>query len=778
MTKKTKAEKYKIGFIISAIITLCYILITIIPKYVSANHLHTFSSVYQVKQYLNMSETQLSKIILPDTGCFILAMTTSIFLIAYSIYQLNKEKNKQNKTKWSYNLIWGILLLINNFFFFTTESPIWNIIFNSNTKIPIFINIFIYIFIMAMFMSLPCLVIIHGIFLLFTKTNKHYHTILLICAIILTITTFKDSAISNMAFMMQETSDCTLDELAHGAPENDAQSNTIKYESSSSDTNNETTSEPQHSTTYTQIKEIDEADIVKTDGKYIYFVNKTTHDIIIDKVEGGKISKASVIKWNNFNATPETMFLDKNKLIIIGTSDTIPYQDKENNIQEISQTITVINIFDISNRNNPKSVYTFAQLGGYQTSRYYNHQCYLVSNGSIENSLDIEDYFYTNNEDTDYIYPVYGENGNTKRIKPFDISYLTNSKTKNHSTVSIINTNKLKMKSIKVIFGDIQDIYMNQKNLYLAMVNQETEDKSDIVKIALNDGNLETKTSVSIPGIVLNQYSMDEYNGYFRVATTTTSEDWIKDNYIFIMNENLKTKGYINKLCYNEDIKAVRYQGDVAYVVTFRNTDPLFVVDFKNPTKPVLKGELEITGFSTLLEPLDNNRLLGIGYADEESAGGGLKLSLFDVSDPYEPKLIDAMEQTETTSELQENPHALLKNEQEQYYGFAYQSDNEQIIAEENQPIKDDQINDQTTNANDWQTSQEVHQNQENQPVQSRSYACLFNLKNNKINIFKNIKLNYDANRLLWIDDWIYAIGNEDTVEPIYLNMIGGELHE
>ena len=138
-----------------------------------------------------------------------------------------------------------------------------------------------------------------------------------------------------------------------------------------------------------------------------------------------------------------------------------------------------------------------------------------------------------------------------------------------------------------------------------------------------------------VPGYVLNQYSMDEYNGYFRIATTISTGSWVnrdQHNNLYVLNMKLETVGKIENLAQGERIYSARFTGDKAYLVTFKQTDPFFVLDLKDPTAPTVAGELKIPGYSSYLHPYDENHIIGIGKENNT-----VKLSLFDVSDMSNP---------------------------------------------------------------------------------------------------------------------------------------------
>ncbi len=155
--------------------------------------------------------------------------------------------------------------------------------------------------------------------------------------------------------------------------------------------------------------------------------------------------------------------------------------------------------------------------------------------------------------------------------------------------------------------------------------------------------------SGSVKGTLLSRYSLSEYRGYLRVATTdgTPWNSVGSESFVTVLDERdreLVPVGQVGGLGRGERIFAVRFLGDLAYVVTFEQIDPLYVVDLSDPANPTVEGELKIPGFSTYLHPLDDGLLMAVGVdGDAEGATGGSVVSLFDVSDPSDPRLLDKL---------------------------------------------------------------------------------------------------------------------------------------
>lgn len=190
-----------------------------------------------------------------------------------------------------------------------------------------------------------------------------------------------------------------------------------------------------------------------------------------------------------------------------------------------------------------------------------------------------------------------------------------------------------------------------------------------IYKFKLEDSKATYINAGSVPGKILNQFSMDEKDGYFRIATTNSS-NWSSEtntNNLYVLNENLEIVGKIEDLAKGEKIYSVRFMQNRAYMVTFVETDPLFVIDLSEPTNPMVLGELKIPGYSKYLHPYDENHIIGFGEKTKTNEDGGvvtdgMKMALFDVTNPNKPQELYSVDIGDqgTYSELLYNHKALL----------------------------------------------------------------------------------------------------------------------
>jgi uncharacterized secreted protein with C-terminal beta-propeller domain len=243
---------------------------------------------------------------------------------------------------------------------------------------------------------------------------------------------------------------------------------------------------------------------------------------------------------------------------------------------------------------------------------------------------------------------------------------------------------------------------MSKENLYIAVQKYpayEVEDSSgttdkafslhtvdtEVYKFVVKGMNVDFLASGIVPGRLLNQFSMDEHEGFFRIATTE-GEAWDERNpsanHLFVLNQEMQTVGSVEDLARGERIYSARFMGEKAYIVTFKETDPLFVLDLSEPTKPAVLGELKIPGFSNYLHPYDENHLIGFGQhtilvkekgdLEPRVLTDGVKISMFDVTDPLNPKemFTEIIGGRGTYSPLNHDHKALLFNKKKNIFAF------------------------------------------------------------------------------------------------------------
>jgi inhibitor of cysteine peptidase len=414
-----------------------------------------------------------------------------------------------------------------------------------------------------------------------------------------------------------------------------------------------------YSETNNQVQGVDEADIIKTDGTHIYQVldGKVR---VVKAYPANQMEELSTITYEE-GFYPNQIFLHNNQLIVIGygstdfnTTQKVASMDKM--MVPIFQSTKAI-IYDMSIPAKPQILREVEVEGSLVQARKKDGIVYLISNyypdfWQLEKNKDAE------------VRPRYRDsiqNNKFKYIEYNSIQYLPESKESNYTIITTLNLEQVEQKiNINTYLGSGRQLYMSENNIYLAVSNdpfiqmfreQSRMTNTSIYKFTVNGMDIEFHSSADVSGTVLNQFSMDEHEGYFRVATTegyAWNEEQPSANHLFILDQNLLEVGRLEDLARGERIYSARFMGDRIYIVTFKETDPLFVIDAKIPAHPKVMGELKIPGFSNYLHPYDENHLIGFGHdtkivANKDSSQpfiltNGVKISLFDVTDITNPK--------------------------------------------------------------------------------------------------------------------------------------------
>lgn len=419
-----------------------------------------------------------------------------------------------------------------------------------------------------------------------------------------------------------------------------------------------------YSKTNVQVENVDEADIIKNDGEYIYTASSNSENkISIYKPEGKKVKLMSQIEYNNVDDDENEAFISD---IYIYNNSLIA---QSYSYDENSWEYTNIDIYSLADIKKPKKIYSFSQQGSYVSSRITNGKLLVVSNRYISSDLC--------KSDEDYL-PKTKINSTEKSLSLKDICIVNDSNSESFLIVSEIDLLSKENTAVsKAIAGAGTNIYCNENNLYIANsiwddqnqarrlkdISPTLKFNTEIYKIDITSG-LKFTAKATVSGAVNNQFSMDEYAGNFRIATTATDKKSNDINKLYVFDSGLKKLGEVEGFAKGESIQAVRFSGNTAYIITYENTDPLFVIDLSNSQKPEIKGSVKISGFSTNLIPISSNQLLGIGYADDNATPytDGIKFALFDVSNPEKPTVLDSKVIHNATSEAQDNHKAILVN--------------------------------------------------------------------------------------------------------------------
>jgi uncharacterized secreted protein with C-terminal beta-propeller domain len=408
-----------------------------------------------------------------------------------------------------------------------------------------------------------------------------------------------------------------------------------------------------YSKTNVQVEGVDEADIVKTDGEYIYIASGKNITIL----KAHPPEEAEILSQITLNGTISGVFINENRMVIFesdGGYNLYYYATLATPVKSYpyyGAPMTSIRVYDVSNRASPKSMRNVTLDGNYFDSRMIGDYVYAVINEGM----------YAN--ETWVSLPRIYSNGEIEEISAREIYYSDVSDYFNtFTTIVAINTQNDAQEPTRktILLGATSNMYVSMNNIYITF--QEYSEKirlispiqfsrvyewgTTICRVHIEYGEIEIGPSGQVPGNVLNQFSMDEYNGYFRIATTSWGEG-VSLNHVYVLDMDLNIVGRLENLALGENIHSARFMGNRCYLVTFKKIDPLFVIDLTDPSAPVVLGELEMPGYSDYLHPYDENHIIGVGKETVEGEGGnfawyqGIKIALFDVSDVEHPQEMD-----------------------------------------------------------------------------------------------------------------------------------------
>ena len=445
-------------------------------------------------------------------------------------------------------------------------------------------------------------------------------------------------------------------------------------ESSSSSSNTK-----DYSTTNIQVENVDEADIVKTDGDYIYSISED--NVIITDVKDPKQPKVVATIKSEDDDIPEDIILYKDKLVVISTKGNQTQRYYYNNRMN-----TVVKIYNITSREKPVLTKSYEMYEPYYTSRCIDNVLYVISSGNLR-------------KEDDKIVVGYNEDNMEKEMSIDKIKYLKDVKTTKQTLISTVDLNNetadIKLDSYLM---NISNAYVSENAIYLLNQKYNNDSKipikllfgfkgvfgledyyemdsesgyyTEIYKFDIKE-NVEYKEKTKVKGKTINQYSLDEKDNHLRIALYDND-----GSRVAIFDEDLKQIGISDNVAKGEKMYSSRFIGDKVYFVTYKTIDPLFVMDLSNEAKPKVLGKLKIPGYSTYLHPYDENHIIGIGMETKEiinrNSNGkvisttakvvGMKMALFDVSNVNSPVQISSVVigDSRTTSAILTNPKALL----------------------------------------------------------------------------------------------------------------------
>lgn len=476
-----------------------------------------------------------------------------------------------------------------------------------------------------------------------------------------------------------------------------------------------------YSTTNVQVQGVDEADIVKTDGEYLYHVNNKR--VLITKAyPAEEMAVVSTLSFPDQDFQPQELYVDERYLVVIGRKP-LYYIMKPAPVEpqsEAKKTViwpprryqdeVLVAIYDHQDKTNIKKLREVSLEGSYLSSRKIGSYLYFVANCPA--------YYALEDGQEGKLAPVYRDTAlqdDYLTVSFKEICYIPPIRSANYLLVAGLNLERPEEKiNLSTLLGAGDEIYVSAENLYVALqsfsyrvldlispmtdsgvisispVNRQTS-HTEIYKFSLDKGKVTYLAKGEVPGTLLNQFSMDEHKGYLRVATTVgqtwgAGEDQSRNN-VYILDDSMSLVGKLEGIAPGEQLYASRFMGDRAYLVTFKDTDPFFVLDLKEPTKPRVLGALKIPGYSDYLHPYDENHIIGFGKdtielpvkglrgSGEERTQAyyqGMKLAVFDVTDVTKPRELfrEVIGDRGTDSELLRNHKALLWDREKELLAF------------------------------------------------------------------------------------------------------------
>jgi hypothetical protein len=452
---------------------------------------------------------------------------------------------------------------------------------------------------------------------------------------------------------------------------------------------------------------VDEPDLVKTDGRRIVALTGSRLQIVL--IDGDELTLAGSLDLGSWS---QTMFLDGDRVLVIAGNQAFPIPVAAEPVLEdelispirvpYTPVVTVAEI-DISDPSDPELVRSLQIDGRYVSSRIVDGSIRLVissfptgfawsypEGGGLRSEREAEhaNRELVRNSTADNWLPFYtvtDYEGKDRTVaegtllecsrthRPDEFSGLT--------TLSLVtlDPDQLLIDDATGVFADGDIVYSSSDAAYVATSRwidpivwegggaPETQTQTQVHKFSLEPNSAEYEASGAVPGFMLSQWSMSEFEGDLRVASTTSPQWWDgpdSESMVTVLRQNgdeLEAIGSVDGLGKGERIYSVRFMGDRGYVVTFRQVDPLYVLDLSDPRNPSVEGELKIPGYSAYLHPIGDDHLLGIGQdADLDGRVNGLQASLFDVGSPEDPDRVDQFFMKDAHSELEWDHHAFL----------------------------------------------------------------------------------------------------------------------
>ncbi|MDO4792664.1 MAG: beta-propeller domain-containing protein [Filifactor alocis] len=449
------------------------------------------------------------------------------------------------------------------------------------------------------------------------------------------------------------------------------------------------------STTNTQVKGVDEADMIKTDGERIYSIFEQKVRIV--KATKGVLKEEKSLEFAE-NLLPLELYVSNKKLSVI-LSD---YRGD-------SKARTTVYVYDLTKPESPKKIRETTQDGSYITSRKDGDMMRIVTqthmySGQIEPMIPV------------LKESMLGRKETTSTLELNKIMVFPGYQNRSIVTISSFPTDSKTLAKQIAYVGDAQTLYMSKNTMAVSyeiypwhpwvplvfdgpnpevdVVSEDTAEglkekittdiapeppiedtgvKTVIKRFAIKGSDISYVGENKISGILINQFAMDEHKGTLRVAYTN---NMIGETSVETFDKSMNRLGTLSGLAKGEMIYSVRFMGDKLYLVTFRQVDPFFVIDMKNASAPKVLGYLKIPGYSTYLHPVNDTYVLGFGYdvkvTGENVRNAGVKISMFDVRDVANPKELSnvVLGKGGSYTPLEYDHKALMYHSDKKYFGF------------------------------------------------------------------------------------------------------------
>ena len=402
---------------------------------------------------------------------------------------------------------------------------------------------------------------------------------------------------------------------------------------------------PSYTGTNVQVQGVDEPDRVKTDGKHI-FVSTQDSVAIINAYPPNSTETLSTLAFPN--SVVLGLEIAQGRLMVI---------DQKGSGFGVGNTAVELLLYNTADLASPKLMQNVTIAGDYVAARMADGYVYAV--------IQQPSYTFNGQGNATAAMPMVSRGGVETELSPSAVFYTNNTaQISSYTMIPSISMSTGEEAVVSVLTGPSANVYVSTSNIYVVYTNYLDlfdvdgipgnawsggvvtsqmvfqSQNSTVLRASYANGTVTAAEASTVPGTVLNQFSMDEYNGYFRIATSrfatvngaaTTSDD------VYVLDQNMNQISVLRNIAPGENIYAVRFVGDVGYVVTYQQIDPLFVISFKDVTQPVILSALKVTGYSDYLHPLAGGYLLGVGKETVPASDGnysyylGLKVSLFRV---------------------------------------------------------------------------------------------------------------------------------------------------